>query len=328
MLSANDKLIKLWKIDYRREKKYESCKKLLAKGKFALPRSKVLSEQWEGRCRSQFKNAHEYHINSLSTSADGEQFISADDLRVNLWNIEDNSVVYNLLDVKPESLDKLDEVITKAEFHPHDPNIFLYTTSKGILHICDLRESSSFQGRSSLQIRVGTEKKKTIFTDLVSSISSAKFMPRLDNVVATRDYLSLKIWDLRASEKPSKSIFVCDFVEKNLCQLYEDDSIYDKFFFDVSPDNKHFVSGNYNKQAHVIDIGGASNNTITTNLDQVPNKTCGKLRKYNDKKKLPAFETAGKEDYKKKVQHGAWSPTDNLLALAFRNCICLYLAKN
>jgi hypothetical protein len=29
MLSANDKLIKLWKIEYKREKKYESCKKLL-----------------------------------------------------------------------------------------------------------------------------------------------------------------------------------------------------------------------------------------------------------------------------------------------------------
>lgn len=52
LLSANDKLIKLWKVAYRKEKKYESCKKMLAKGKFALPRSKVLSEQHEGRCRS------------------------------------------------------------------------------------------------------------------------------------------------------------------------------------------------------------------------------------------------------------------------------------
>jgi hypothetical protein len=29
LLTANDKLIKLWKIDYKKEKKYESCKKLL-----------------------------------------------------------------------------------------------------------------------------------------------------------------------------------------------------------------------------------------------------------------------------------------------------------
>jgi len=90
MLSANDKLIKLWKIEYRKEKKYESCKKLLQKGRLALPRSKVLNEQWEGRCRSKFNNAHEYHINSLSVNHDGENFISADDLRVNMWNIESN----------------------------------------------------------------------------------------------------------------------------------------------------------------------------------------------------------------------------------------------
>ncbi len=29
LLSANDKLIKLWKMEFRKEKKYESCKKLL-----------------------------------------------------------------------------------------------------------------------------------------------------------------------------------------------------------------------------------------------------------------------------------------------------------
>ena len=51
MLTANDKLIKLWKIDYRKEKKYESAKKLLVKGKLLMPRSKVVNESWEGRCR-------------------------------------------------------------------------------------------------------------------------------------------------------------------------------------------------------------------------------------------------------------------------------------
>ena len=70
--------------------------------------------------------------------------MSADDLRVNVWNIESNAVVYNLLDMKPNNLDELDEVITKAEFHSENPNLFLYSTSKGFLHICDIRESSNF----------------------------------------------------------------------------------------------------------------------------------------------------------------------------------------
>lgn len=52
MLSANDKLIKLWRIDLKKEKKYESAKKLLMKGKVMLPRSKVVNEAWEGKCKA------------------------------------------------------------------------------------------------------------------------------------------------------------------------------------------------------------------------------------------------------------------------------------
>lgn len=32
--------------------------------------------------------AHTYHINSISTNSDGETYISADDLRINLWNLD------------------------------------------------------------------------------------------------------------------------------------------------------------------------------------------------------------------------------------------------
>ena len=89
MLTANDRLIKLWRIDYRKEKKFESCKKLLSKGRFAMPRSKVINEGHEGKCRGMYKNAHEYHIHSLSLASDGENFLSADDLRINIWHTED-----------------------------------------------------------------------------------------------------------------------------------------------------------------------------------------------------------------------------------------------
>lgn len=35
-----------------------------------------------------FANAHTYHINSIALSSDCETFISADDLRVNLWHLD------------------------------------------------------------------------------------------------------------------------------------------------------------------------------------------------------------------------------------------------
>ena len=37
--------------------------------------------------RKVYSNAHAYHINSISINSDGETYISADDLRVNLWNL-------------------------------------------------------------------------------------------------------------------------------------------------------------------------------------------------------------------------------------------------
>jgi serine/threonine-protein phosphatase 2A regulatory subunit B len=37
--------------------------------------------------RKVYANAHAYHINSISINSDGETYISADDLRINLWNL-------------------------------------------------------------------------------------------------------------------------------------------------------------------------------------------------------------------------------------------------
>ena len=292
-----------------------------------IPRSKVINEGWEGKQRNFYRNAHEYHINSLSLSADGENFASADDLRINIWNVEDNSAVYNVLDIKPKNIDELDEVITHCEFSPLHPSIFLYTTSKGLLHICDFREQSSFQTKSSLKFEVGVGQKKTIFSDLINSLSSGKFLKNYEHGIVTRDYLSVKVWDIRTtSGQPQHSMQVCDYLEKNLCNLYEEDSIYDKFFCDVSPDNNYLLTGSYNRNGHVIDIAGTNNSTLQTNFDMKRGKTAGKVRKYSNNKKLAALDT-GDIDFKKKILYGCWSPVENIAALAFRNCIFLYYDK-
>lgn len=40
------------------------------------------------RCKRSYSNAHTYHINSIALSSDCETFISADDLRINLWHLD------------------------------------------------------------------------------------------------------------------------------------------------------------------------------------------------------------------------------------------------
>jgi len=89
-----------------------------------LPKTKVVGEGWEGSERKTYRDCHNYNINSLSMSPDGEHFISADDLRVNLWSLENNMLAFNLVDLKPNNLDELNEVITHVEYHPTNSNLF------------------------------------------------------------------------------------------------------------------------------------------------------------------------------------------------------------
>ena len=108
-----------------------------------------------------FGNAHTYHINSISLNSDQETFLSADDLRINLWHTEvtDQSfskskkrdrqrerklsiLILDIVDIKPPNMEDLTEVITGAEFHPRECNLFVYSSSRGIIRLCDMRQSA------------------------------------------------------------------------------------------------------------------------------------------------------------------------------------------
>ena len=83
-----------------------------------MPESRIVDEGYESTEKKQFKFCHNYNINSLSSSPDGENFLSADDLRINLWSLENSNVAYNYVDLKPPQIEELAEVITYCEYHP------------------------------------------------------------------------------------------------------------------------------------------------------------------------------------------------------------------
>lgn len=90
--------------------------------------------------RKTYANAHAYHINSISVNSDGETFISSDDLRINLWNLNIQNESFNIVDIKPTNMEELTEVITAAEFHPQSCNWFMYASSKGTIKLADMRQ--------------------------------------------------------------------------------------------------------------------------------------------------------------------------------------------
>ncbi len=49
--------------------------------------------------RRVFANAHTYHVNSISVNSDYETYMSADDLRINLWHLDITDRSFSILRV-------------------------------------------------------------------------------------------------------------------------------------------------------------------------------------------------------------------------------------
>lgn len=144
------------------------------------------------RCRRVYAHAHDYHINSISNNSDGETFISADDLRINLWNLEINSQSFNIVDLKPSNMEDLTEVITCAEFHPSHCNMLAYSSSKGTIRLIDLRQSALCDNHSKIFEEHEAPGSRSFFTEIIASISDIKFS-RDGRYILSRDYMTLKV---------------------------------------------------------------------------------------------------------------------------------------
>jgi serine/threonine-protein phosphatase 2A regulatory subunit B len=160
MLTTNDKTIKLWKVFERAVQNVSSFNVEGTAG--AVPSRPGLASPLPGqRLRSLrlpkvsygetvvtaqqkrvFGNGHTYHINSISQNSDGETFLSADDLRINLWHLQVPNESFNIVDIKPSNMDDLNEVVTSASFHPHQCNTFMYSSSRGIIKLVDMRQNA------------------------------------------------------------------------------------------------------------------------------------------------------------------------------------------
>ncbi len=51
----------------------------------------------EASPRRVYANAHTYHVNSVSVNSDQETFLSADDLRINLWHLDITNQSFSIL---------------------------------------------------------------------------------------------------------------------------------------------------------------------------------------------------------------------------------------
>jgi serine/threonine-protein phosphatase 2A regulatory subunit B len=151
LLACNDKTIKYWKVH---EKKIKRPTRIATATKLSptsptplsaditIPKLAHYQTITTATPKRIFSNAHGYHINSISMNSDGETFISADDLRIHLWNLNLSNECFNIVDVKPANLEELTEVITSSTFHPTHCSTFIYSSSRGSIRLADLRDSA------------------------------------------------------------------------------------------------------------------------------------------------------------------------------------------
>ena len=134
--------------------------------------------------------------------------------------------------------------------------------------------------------------------------------------IFTRDFLTTKIWDIRMTNKPVTSLYLYASLKSKLCELYENECIFDKFDISSSSCSKYFATGNFNSTFHIIDRNGETNRQFELNFRK---KTVINTVPKNH------YETlSSKYDYKKKVLKTSFHPKNNTVAVSCLNALFFY----
>ncbi|CAO3646874.1 unnamed protein product [Cunninghamella blakesleeana] len=333
LLTTNDKTIKLWKL-------FEKSFRVVAENNIAptpssgyipIPKLSHRDTIIAAVPRKVYANAHAYHINSISTNSDGETYISADDLRINLWNLDISDQSFNIVDIKPANMEELTEVITAAEFHPYHCNIFMYSSSKGTIKLSDMRESALCDRHATVFEEAENPANRSFFSEIISSVSDVRFSQD-GRYILSRDYLGLKIWDINMSNRPVQTIQIHDHLRNRLCDLYENDCIFDKFECMFSADGKSVLSGSYSNTFHIFDCEGKSDIALqadktafkTKRLGSTKNKMVTSRSINGGSISTSATPVSENMDFNKKILHASWHPKENSIAVAATNNLFIF----
>lgn len=332
LLSTNDKTIKLWKVT-ERDKQADGFNLKDDNGVMLDPSSitslrvpviKPMELVVEASPRRIFANAHTYHINSISVNSDQETYMSADDLRINLWHLEVTNQSFNIVDIKPANMEELTEVITAAEFHPINCNQFVYSSSKGTIRLCDMRAQALCDNHSKLFEEPEDPVNRSFFSEIISSISDVKFSHN-GRYLITRDYLSVKVWDLQMETTPIETYPVHEYLRSKLCSLYENDCIFDKFECAWSGNDRHIMTGSYNNFFRMFDRQQKRDTTFEASREHMKQRTLLKAKKVSTGGKRKKDEiSVDSLDFGKKILHTAWHPQENVIAVAATNNLYIF----
>ena len=187
---------------------------------------------------------------------------------------------------------------------------------------------------------------RSFFSEIISSISDVRFSHD-GRYILSRDYLTVKIWDVNMERQPVKTIPIHEHLRPRLCDTYENDSIFDKFEVVFSGDAKNVMTGSYNnnfmiypsdpdKEVEVVlqadkSAFKAKKVGVPTPINPSGSPTAANGKKGNSRAGSPAAGVGGqggrmkKEtdadqiDFNKKILHMSWHPFEDSIAIAATN---------
>jgi serine/threonine-protein phosphatase 2A regulatory subunit B len=265
----------------------------------------------------------------------------------------------DIVDIKPVNMEELTEVITATEFHPSHCNLFMYSSSKSNIKLADMRDSALCDQQSKCMLHeaiccfmlfsyrilaTGFEEEedpstRSFFSEIISSISDVKFSHD-GRYILSRDYLSLKIWDVNMESRPVKTIPIHDHLRGKLCDLYENDCIFDKFecvwggddkyvylsrfcYVNVISCCRHVLTGSYHNYFRIYDSDTLNDVVLQADKSAFKAKKIGgplpggrQTGLKNGQRGLRDAMQLDTLDFNKKILHASWHPRENTIAVS------------
>ncbi|GAB5570212.1 serine/threonine-protein phosphatase 2A 55 kDa regulatory subunit B beta isoform isoform X4 [Prionailurus iriomotensis] len=255
-----------------------------------------------------------------------------------------------IVDIKPANMEELTEVITAAEFHPNSCNTFVYSSSKGTIRLCDMRASALCDRHSKLFEEPEDPSNRSFFSEIISSISDVKFS-HSGRYMMTRDYLSVKIWDLNMENRPVETYQVfmntsevnfvhcmkmtayltnLNVVGTDLTVSIERNMVQENIIWGLPKLAFKIVvmTGSYNNFFRMFDRNTKRDITLEASRENnkprtvlKPRKVCASGKRKKDEISVDSL------DFNKKILHTAWHPKENIIAVATTNNLYIFQDK-
>ena len=331
IMTASYRNIKIDRIYKDKIRVFDQYNSISIDDKLQIPKISFTKNEIKHKTKKIFSCPHSNEINSVSDNKiNRNNFISSDDFKILLWDINVSDEVFDIVDIENQSQNmdlENPEKITKSVVCEYNPHLFAYGTNKGNIKYCDLRSSSDHLVFSKNLKDENTNLNKTIFANSLLSVHD--ICMNLSNFYsfATRHYLSVNLWDIRKQNEPTNKFLLYEPIINKLSYLYQNNYLCDKFNLSIDKDGKYLLTGGYNNMFHVIDIEQRLNSQIV--IDDMNEKIMNTnvIRKINSKgccyykKDDPSISNI---DFDKKILNLAYSPVEDYTMLITLNCIYSY----